>query len=70
MKTSSQQPQSLQPPKRISTTTALLQRMPGFEEVGPGDVKVPRLAFAQALTPQLEETNAESYPGSKQGRLF
>jgi hypothetical protein len=42
----------------------------GFEEVGAGDVKVPRLAVAQALTPQLEETNANHIPGLKKGDFF
>lgn len=42
----------------------------GFEEVGAGDVKVPRLALAQALTPQLEETNANHIPGLKKGDFY
>ncbi len=42
----------------------------GFEEVGPGDVKVPRLAVAQALTPQLDESNANHIPLLKKGDFF
>jgi hypothetical protein len=42
----------------------------GFEEVTPNDVKVPRLAVAQALTPQLEETNPNHIPSLKKGDFF
>lgn len=42
----------------------------GFEEVGAGDVKVPRLAVAQALTPQLEESNANYIEGLKKGDFY
>jgi hypothetical protein len=42
----------------------------GFEEVRPGDVKVPRLQLAQALTPQLNEDDAKHIPGLKRGDFF
>jgi hypothetical protein len=42
----------------------------GFEEVGAGDVKVPRLALAQALTPQLDESNANHIELLKKGDFF
>lgn len=42
----------------------------GFEEMRPSDVKVPRLALAQALTPQLNEDDEKFIPGLKKGDYF
>lgn len=50
--------------------TYATERPEGFEEVGAGDVKVPRLAVAQALTPQLDESNANNIPLLKKGDFF
>lgn len=42
----------------------------GFEEVGQGDIKIPRLALAQALSPQLDETEPNHIPGLEKGDFF
>lgn len=46
------------------------ERPEGFEEVGAGDVKVPRLAVAQKGNPQVEEGNKDYIPGLKPGDFF
>lgn len=42
----------------------------GFEEVGAGDVKIPRLALAQALSPQIDSTEPNYIPGLEKGDFF
>jgi hypothetical protein len=42
----------------------------GFEEVRSGDIKIPRIALAQALTPQLEESEPNYIEGLKKGDFF
>src|SRR5438445_13068732 len=42
----------------------------GFEEVRPSDVKVPRLALAQSLSPQLNEDQPEFIVGLSKGHFF
>jgi hypothetical protein len=42
----------------------------GFEEVRPSDVKVPRIAVAQAMTPQLNEDDAKFISTLKRGHFF
>ena len=42
----------------------------GFEDVRPEDVKVPRIAIAQALSPQLDESSTNYIPGLKKGDFF
>src|SRR5215831_3310739 len=45
-------------------------RPEGFEEVQPNDVKIARLALAQALTPNLNEDDANYIPNLKKGQFF
>jgi hypothetical protein len=42
----------------------------GFEEVQPGDMKVPRLALSQKLSPQLIEGESEYIPRLRPGEWF
>lgn len=42
----------------------------GTEHIGREDVAMPRLAIAQALSPQIEEGNAKYIEGLKNGDLF
>jgi hypothetical protein len=67
----------IKPPSTALATTApdylsdyATEKPEGFEEVGAGDVKVPRLAVAQKGNPQVEEGNKDYISGLRPGQFF
>src|SRR5271156_5061436 len=63
-----QSPTAMQAPDYLSSYAT--EKPEGFEEVGAGDVKVPRLAVAQKGNPQVEEGNKDYIPGLRPGQFF
>ena len=57
----------LPPPGTLATRSAPVE---GLEELDANDMAKPRLAIAQALSPQIDETSAKRIDGLRKGMFF